>query len=181
MKKSVKTGVVATRTRNGFREVLLVSTKKNRWGLPKGNLIPRLGKKRTALEEAYEEAGVLGEIRNSRRVRLERSRWTLDLYVMRVAKQLLADLELEVLLITLGDLGMLVCQPGSKPFHIPTLAREVFDVSGAGDTVIGTYTLAVAAGADPIEAAMLANHAAGVVVGKLGTATVTPKELLASI
>ena len=88
MKKSVKTGVVATRTRNGFREVLLVSTKKNRWGLPKGNLIPRLGKKRTALEEAYEEAGVLGEIRNSRRVRLERSRWTLDLYVMRVAKQL---------------------------------------------------------------------------------------------
>ena len=46
-------------------------------GLPKGNLIPRLGKKRTALEEAYEEAGVLGEIRNSRRVRLERSRWTL--------------------------------------------------------------------------------------------------------
>ncbi len=88
MKKSVKTGVVATRTRNGFREVLLVSTKKNRWGLPKGNLIPQLGKKRTALEEAYEEAGVLGEIRNSRRVRLERSRWTLDLYVMRVAKQL---------------------------------------------------------------------------------------------
>ena len=54
-------------------------------------------------------------------------------------------------------------------------------VSGAGDTVIGAYTLAVAAGADPIEAAMLANHAAGVVVGKLGTATVTPKELLASI
>lgn len=88
MKKSVKTGVVATRTRNGLREVLLVSTKKNRWGLPKGNLIPRLGKKRTALEEAYEEAGVLGEICNIPRVRLERSRWTLDLYVMRVVKQL---------------------------------------------------------------------------------------------
>ena len=88
MKKSVKTGVVATRTRNGFREVLLVSTKKNRWGLPKGNLIPRLGKKRTALEEAYEEAGVLGEICNIPRVRLGRSRWTLDLYVMRVVKQL---------------------------------------------------------------------------------------------
>ena len=88
LKKAVKTGVVATRIRNGFREVLLVSTKKNRWGLPKGNLIPRLGKKRTALEEAYEEAGVLGEIRNSRRVRLERARWTLDLYPMRVAKQL---------------------------------------------------------------------------------------------
>ena len=65
----------------------------------------------------------------------------------------------------------------TKNRFIPTLAREVFDVSGAGDTVIGTYTLAIAAGADPIEAAMLANHAAGVVVGKLGTATVTPKEL----
>ena len=88
LKKAVKTGVVATRIRNGFREVLLVSTKKNRWGLPKGNLISRLGKKRTALEEAYEEAGVLGEIRNGRRVRLERTRWTLDLYPMRVAKQL---------------------------------------------------------------------------------------------
>ena len=88
LKKAVKTGVVATRTRKGFREVLLVSTKKNRWGLPKGNLIPRLGKKRTALEEAYEEAGVLGEIRNGRRVRLDRASWTLDLYPMRVAKQL---------------------------------------------------------------------------------------------
>ena len=88
LKKAVKTGVVATRTRKGLREVLLVSTKKNRWGLPKGNLIPRLGKKRSALEEAYEEAGVLGEIRNGRRVRLERARWTLDLYPMRVAKQL---------------------------------------------------------------------------------------------
>ena len=88
MKKAIKTGVVATRFRNGSREVLLVSTKKNRWGLPKGNLIPRLGKKRTALEEAYEEAGVLGEIRNGRRVRLERARWILNLYPMRVDKQL---------------------------------------------------------------------------------------------
>ena len=75
---------------------------------------------------------------------------------------------------------MVICQRSKKAFHIPTLAREVFDVSGAGDTVIGTFTMAIAAGADPIEAAILANHAAGVVVGKLGTATVTPKELLDS-
>ena len=67
MKKSVKTGVVATRTRNGFREVLLVPPKKIDGGCPRGNLIPRLGKKRTALEEAYEEQVLLGEIRNSRR------------------------------------------------------------------------------------------------------------------
>ena len=75
---------------------------------------------------------------------------------------------------------MLLCKRGQRPFHIPTVAREVFDVSGAGDTVIATFTLAVAAGASPVEAAILSNHAAGVVVGKLGTATVTPAELLAS-
>ncbi|MDP6752824.1 MAG: D-glycero-beta-D-manno-heptose-7-phosphate kinase [Verrucomicrobiota bacterium] len=103
-----------------------------------------------------------------------------DRNLMRAAKQLLGELDLKVLLITLGELGMLVCQPGRKPFHIPTLAREVFDVSGAGDTVIGSFTLAIAAGATPIEAAIVANHAAGIVVGKLGTATVTPRELLAS-
>ena len=103
-----------------------------------------------------------------------------DRNLMRVAKQLVGELELKVLLITLGELGMLVCQSGQKPFHISTIAREVFDVSGAGDTVIGSFTLAIAAGADPVEAAIFANHAAGVVVGKLGTATVTPKELLAS-
>ena len=61
-----------------------------------------------------------------------------------------------------------------KPFHIPTVAQEVFDVSGAGDTVIATFTLAIAAGASPLEAAILSNHAAGIVVGKIGTATVRP-------
>jgi D-glycero-beta-D-manno-heptose-7-phosphate kinase len=85
-----------------------------------------------------------------------------------------------VLLITLGELGMLLCQRGQKPFHIPTVAQEVFDVSGAGDTVIATFTLAIAAGASPLEAAILSNHAAGIVVGKVGTATTTPEELLES-
>ena len=60
------------------------------------------------------------------------------------------------------------------------MAQEVFDVSGAGDTVIATFTLAIAAGASPLEAAIFSNHAAGIVVGKIGTATVTPDELLAS-
>ena len=63
--------------------------------------------------------------------------------------------------------------------HLPTFAREVFDVTGAGDTVIGTLALALAAGATTEEAAILANHAAGVVVGKVGTATVSRAELLA--
>ncbi len=85
-----------------------------------------------------------------------------------------------LLLVTLGDQGMLLCRRGQPPYHIPTAAQEVFDVSGAGDTVIASFTLAVAAGGSPVEAAVFSNHAAGVVVGKIGTATVTPAELLAS-
>jgi D-beta-D-heptose 7-phosphate kinase/D-beta-D-heptose 1-phosphate adenosyltransferase len=65
--------------------------------------------------------------------------------------------------------------------HLPTAAREVFDVTGAGDTVIATVGLALCAGARLADAAMLANHAAGVVVGKLGTATATPAEVLAAV
>ena len=82
-----------------------------------------------------------------------------------------------LLLITLGELGMLLCQRGQKPSTFPTVAQEVFDVSGAGDTVIATFTLAIAAGASPVEAAILSNHAAGIVVGKIGTATTTPRRI----
>jgi D-beta-D-heptose 7-phosphate kinase/D-beta-D-heptose 1-phosphate adenosyltransferase len=104
-----------------------------------------------------------------------------DKNLMLVAERLLKELNPALLLITLGELGMLLCQRGQKPFHIPTVAQEVFDVSGAGDTVISTFTLAVAAGASPIEAAILSNHAAGIVVGKVGTAVTSPQELLASL
>ena len=100
-----------------------------------------------------------------------------DKNLMLIAERLLNELHPALLLITLGELGMLLCQRGQKPFHIPTVAQEVFDVSGAGDTVIATFTLAIAAGASPIEAAILSNHAAGIVVGKVGTATTTPEEL----
>lgn len=103
-----------------------------------------------------------------------------DANLMRVADRLLEKLHPALLLITLGEQGMLLCQRGQKPVHIPTVAQEVFDVSGAGDTVIATFTLAIAAGASPLEAAVLSNHAAGVVVGKIGTATVAPSELIAS-
>ncbi|MBI5775488.1 MAG: D-glycero-beta-D-manno-heptose-7-phosphate kinase [Verrucomicrobia bacterium] len=103
-----------------------------------------------------------------------------DKNLLIVADKLLKELQPALLLITLGDQGMLLCQRGHKPFHIPTVAQEVFDVSGAGDTAIASFTLAIAAGASPIEAAIFSNHAAGVVVGKVGTATVTPEELLAS-
>jgi len=103
-----------------------------------------------------------------------------DKNLVRAADCLLSSLMPAILLVTLGDQGMLLCRHGQKPFHIPTVAQEVFDVSGAGDTVIASFTLAIAAGASPVEAAMFSNHAAGVVVGKFGAATVTPEELLAS-
>jgi len=103
-----------------------------------------------------------------------------DSELLHAASQLLQELQPALLLITLGDQGMLLCQRSQKPIHIPTVAQEVFDVSGAGDTVIAAFTMAIAAGASPLEAAILSNHAAGVVVGKMGTATVTPAELLGS-
>ena len=76
---------------------------------------------------------------------------------------------------------MTVFERGQKPFHIPTTAKEVFDVTGAGDTVIAAASLALLAGASIREAAILANAAAGIVVGKIGTATLTPAELLAAL
>jgi len=84
------------------------------------------------------------------------------------------------LLVTLGGDGIALFQNGGPPLHIPTQAREVFDVSGAGDTVIASFVLALIAGASAEEAAVVSNHAAGVVVGKVGTAPVHAEELLTS-
>ena len=84
------------------------------------------------------------------------------------------------LLITLGAQGMALFSKGEQQVVIPTRAREVFDVSGAGDTVIATFTLAMLSGATALEAAEIANHAAGVVVGKVGTVSVSDDELLNS-
>lgn len=123
-------------------------------------------------KETFELARIPDETRNTNPLH--------DKNLLAAAGQLLEHQRPALLLITLGELGMLLCQRGRDPFHIPTLAQEVFDVSGAGDTVIATFTLAIAAGASPLEAAVLSNHAAGIVVGKIGTATVSPGELLAS-
>ncbi|MCB1070080.1 MAG: D-glycero-beta-D-manno-heptose-7-phosphate kinase [Verrucomicrobia bacterium] len=104
-----------------------------------------------------------------------------DLRLLQVGDRLLELWNPGFLLITLGAQGMLLMRKGEAPVHVPTRAREVFDVSGAGDTVIATCLLAVAGGASFLEAAELANYAAGIVVAKLGTATCTPDELLAVI
>jgi D-beta-D-heptose 7-phosphate kinase/D-beta-D-heptose 1-phosphate adenosyltransferase len=103
-----------------------------------------------------------------------------DRQLLQVGESLLAKWDADQLLVTLSELGMMLFTKDGRRHHTPTRAREVFDVSGAGDTAIALYTLALCAGASPVEASEIANHASGVVVGKLGTATLTPDELLAS-
>lgn len=98
----------------------------------------------------------------------------------RAGEVLINRLGCPALLITRGEHGMSLFERGSDT-HIPTVAKEVYDVSGAGDTVIGTLALALGAGASYKEAAVLANFAAGVVVGKLGTATLGPDELSSAV
>ncbi len=98
--------------------------------------------------------------------------------LLEAGRKILKALKPEVLLVTLGEEGMcLFGKDGARPVKIPTVAQEVFDVSGAGDTVIATFTLARAAGASFLEAAIISNAAAGVVVGKVGVATCSPEEL----
>lgn len=101
--------------------------------------------------------------------------------LLRVGAVLLKKWDVPRVLITLGEQGMMLFQAGKKPHHIPTRAREVFDVSGAGDTAVALLTLALASGMKPETAADVANHASGIVVAKLGTATLTPEELLAAV
>ena len=92
-------------------------------------------------------------------------------------EQLMAELDLGALLVTRGESGMTLLRPGEEELHLPARAREVFDVTGAGDTVIATLAAAVASGAGLPEAVGLANVAASIVVGKLGTASVSAPEL----
>ncbi len=101
-----------------------------------------------------------------------------DAEIERAGQKILSVVESVYLIIKRGEHGMTVFEKGKPPVHIPTVAREVFDVTGAGDTVIAAASLALLAGARITEAAAIANAAAGVVVGKIGTATVTPEELL---
>jgi len=96
-------------------------------------------------------------------------------------RQVLEYLDLDSVLVTLGEHGMQLFVKDGPMANIPTVAQEVFDVSGAGDTVISVFTLAMSCGATKLEAAHIANFAAGIVVGKLGTATTSRKELIERI
>jgi D-glycero-beta-D-manno-heptose-7-phosphate kinase len=103
-----------------------------------------------------------------------------DVDLKRAGEALLKKWETRYVLVTLGERGMMLFQQNEAPHYIPTKARQVFDVSGAGDTAIALFTLGLVCGATPIEAAEIANHGSAVVVSKLGTATVTRDELIAS-
>jgi len=141
-----------------WAKVITVDPKEEHFGLYKGV---------TALTPNKKEAGLAAKMP----ITDEKS-------LLSAGRKILKTLKPEVLLITRGEEGMsLFFRQGNGPVRIPTVAREVFDVSGAGDTVIAAFTLAKAAGASFLEAAVLANAAAGVVVGKVGVATCSPQEL----
>jgi D-beta-D-heptose 7-phosphate kinase/D-beta-D-heptose 1-phosphate adenosyltransferase len=96
------------------------------------------------------------------------------------AKVIREKLGCDAVLITRGDRGMMLLEANGEPVYVKTAAREVYDVTGAGDTVIAALASALSAGATMLEAASLANHAAGIVVGKVGTATASAAELIAT-
>jgi D-beta-D-heptose 7-phosphate kinase/D-beta-D-heptose 1-phosphate adenosyltransferase len=104
-----------------------------------------------------------------------------DADLLAAGRSILSLLGCQAALITRGEHGLSLFERGRAPLHVPTAAREVFDVTGAGDSVIATMALALAAGATLGEAAMLANCAAGVVVGKIGTAQASPDEVLSAV
>jgi D-glycero-beta-D-manno-heptose-7-phosphate kinase len=101
--------------------------------------------------------------------------------LVRAGRRILGESGIKHLLITRGEEGMALFENDSSVVYIPTIAQEVYDVTGAGDTVISTLTLSLVAGLSILEAAVLSNIAAGIVVGKLGTASVAPEELISAI
>lgn len=130
-------------------------------------------------ENAIKNIKITSELGDSLKVRVEKL--ITDSQINLAGRELLKFLNLQSLLITLGEKGMRVFEKGKKPVNIATQARDVFDVSGAGDTVIATFTLSVASGAKTVEAADIANFAAGVVVGKMGAVAIEKAELLEAI
>ncbi len=104
-----------------------------------------------------------------------------DSEVDKAGKKIFQKISTKYIIIKRGERGMTVFEKGKRSVHIPSLAREVYDVSGAGDTVIATASLALLSGASIFEAAYMANTAAGIVVGKVGTATASASELLKAL
>ncbi|MGA2774509.1 MAG: D-glycero-beta-D-manno-heptose-7-phosphate kinase [Candidatus Omnitrophota bacterium] len=133
---------------------------------------------RKELENAIRNLKIKDE---ENRFKLNSDRLFTDRDIDLAAFEIMEYLELESILVTLGEQGMKLFEKDGRATHIPTQAQAVFDVSGAGDTVISAFTLGLSAGAKKLEAAYIANYAAGIVVGKVGTAVTTREELLKRI
>jgi D-beta-D-heptose 7-phosphate kinase/D-beta-D-heptose 1-phosphate adenosyltransferase len=101
--------------------------------------------------------------------------------LLAAARSIKDEIDCEAVLVTRGEAGMALLQNDDRLVTIPTRAKEVFDVTGAGDTVVATLALGLASGCSMLEAADLANHAAGIVVGKIGTASVGAEELCGAL
>lgn len=118
------------------------------------------------IAEIYEATGILA---------------TDDDEAVRAARALMAEVDIACVLLTRSEHGMSVVPRDGEAVHLPAMVREVFDVSGAGDTVVALLAAGIGAGLSIVDAAILANHAAGIVVGKIGTAVVEPDELESAI
>ncbi len=104
-----------------------------------------------------------------------------DQELLAAARHIRDEIDCGAVLITRGEAGMALLKGDDDLVTIPTMAKEVYDVTGAGDTVVATLALGLAAGCSMADAAVLANHAAGIVVGKVGTASVSARELCAAL
>lgn len=162
-------------TRNN-KKIVTVDPKEEHFGYYSG--LTTITPNRKELENAVRDLKIKD---NANKFKINSDRLFTEKDINLAAKEILEYLGLESILVTLGEHGMRLFEKNNRITHIPTVAQEVFDVSGAGDTVISAFTLALASGANKAEAAYLANFAAGIVVGKLGTAVTTRKELLERI
>ncbi|MFA5286981.1 MAG: D-glycero-beta-D-manno-heptose-7-phosphate kinase [Candidatus Omnitrophota bacterium] len=154
------------------KKIILVDPKEDHFQYYRG--VTSITPNRKELENAVRNLKIKDK---KNKFKFDNERLFTDRDIEAAGKQVLEYLELESLLVTLGEEGMKLFEKGGKITHIPTVAQEVFDVSGAGDTVIATFALSLAVGASKLEAAHIANYAAGVVVGKVGTATTNQVEL----
>lgn len=156
-----------------YKKIILVDPKEDHFRYYRG--VTSITPNRKELENAVRNLRIKDK-KNT--FKFESEKLFTDRDIELAGKQVMEYLELESLLVTLGEQGMKLFERKGKITHIPTVAQEVFDVSGAGDTVIATFALSLAVGAGKLEAAHIANYAAGIVVGKVGTATTNQAELL---
>lgn len=163
------------KTAKNFKKIVTVDPKENNFDCYKYATCITPNRKETQNAIRYLKMNDRGNL-----FKIYKETLSTDSDIENAGKKILEYLQLESFLITLGENGMWLFEKG-KNKHIPTVAQEVFDVSGAGDTVISAFTLALCAGATKLEAAHIANFAAGIVVGKLGTAVTSPRELLERI